>query len=365
MNNLCLYNSQPLYPQNEMNLKNSFQQLPSTTNQLSMLEMIHLLNQPQNSHNANMMDILMTTQNTQQQNSCKYPQHFDRYLDQNNNYQSNDTFARNEMDESRYFQRKQQPQQQQQQHHVPVSKEYILSQLKAQQRIKQNQQFQREKHNLNQSSDSLKNLLLSKNGQNNQTPSYLHQQKYQANIIPSEIEIFNDGNIKNIPPNILLDQFGLIGLTMMLRINDSNLSMVIGKGEEARLLSQPVRENFEYDSILSEPPAQIVNHLEPISNSNDVYDLSSIKDGLLDVNMILKNSQEDLLFYLFYMCCMGDQQLLASTLLTSKGWFFNKELNLWLKQNLQDASSYFMFDVKSWSIKQISLEELAKIHKFN
>lgn len=359
MNNLCFYNSQAVYPQSDFN---SLKQHPVLNNQMNMIEMINLLNKSQLSQQQNLIDVFMA-KNQIQQNVPNHLHQVDFCLDQNNNFHS-DEMLRKEMEQLRNLQRKVQ---QVKANVEPVPKEYILSQVKAQQRVKQIQQLLKEQQissNYNQTNDCVKSLL-NKNNNFNNLAFNQPQAIYQPDTFASQIEILNDGNVKNIPPNLLLDQFGLIGLAMMLRLNDSNsnLSMIIGKGEEAKNLTQSVPENFEYDSILVDSKHQMLNHLEQMNQPNHVYNLSSIKHELLDVNSVVKKCQEDLLFYFFYFCCMSEQQLLASSLLTSKGWFFNKELNLWLKQNFQDINSYFMFDVQSWLVIPKSLEELAKMHK--
>jgi CCR4-NOT transcription complex subunit 2 len=40
------------------------------------------------------------------------------------------------------------------------------------------------------------------------------------------IVIFGDGRIKNVPPTMLLDQFGIVGLTSYLRLADKDKDFV-------------------------------------------------------------------------------------------------------------------------------------------
>ena len=137
MNNLCFYNSQSLYPQNsefnsfkhQQQQQQHINQMPN--NQMNMIEMINLLNKSQISQQQNLIDIFIA-KNQIQQNT---PAHqFAPYLDLNNNNYHSDDILRKELEQSRHLQRK--IQQQQPPKPEPVSKEYILSQLKEQQKRK-------------------------------------------------------------------------------------------------------------------------------------------------------------------------------------------------------------------------------------
>lgn len=216
-----------------------------------------------------------------------------------------------------------------------VSKEYILSQLKAQQRIKQ---YQQEKQNVNNSTHNF------------QKPIFSHRDKSS-----DKIEIFNDGNVKNIPPHLLLDQFGIIGLVMMMKINQSNknLSLIMGQGEESNAITESINIESEYDSIFFFKKTNHVNHLEQVDSKNNLYDLSEIRKKLPDANSILKNVQDDLLFFFFYKCSLDFYQLLATKMLNLRGWFFIKELNLWFKNNPYQKNSYMIFDFSSWEVQCI------------
>lgn len=244
----------------------------------------------------------------------------------------------------------QQQQQQQQLFNEPVNKDYILSQLKAQQKQKQELSL----------IDKQKAILVNKNNQ------------HPTQLVKNQIEISNDGNVKNIPPNLMLDQFGMIGLTMMLKHNDSdkNVSILVGKGDEAHSLTQSLRNSLRSESVLIDSENEpLTDHLKRLEKPSEAYNFMAIKDNLPDSDLVLQNSNEDLLFYLFYMCCKSELQVKAASILSSRNWFFDKELNLWLKQ--ADSNSdlanrfYFMFEIGSWSLKKVSLSDLVKNHKFN
>ncbi|RNA23370.1 NOT2 NOT3 NOT5 family [Brachionus plicatilis] len=351
MNNTCYLNS------GLDNVQRDFYQTQTSPNCSNILEILSFLNQSQIPHKQNINELqnLINSKNDgtlmpHQALSMQFNHHhhhFENSLDHNNNFHFFEESA-NKFSDKIIHQRNQ--------HHQPeplqrnISKDYILSQLKAQQRLKQVQQCFREKQNLstlNNSNDYLRHAF-------SKSTNSLPKSHYpQQNKVSDKIEILNDGNVKNVPPNYLLDQFGLIGLVMMLKINESNkdLSLIMGQGDESNTITQSVSPKSENDSVLNIPNINAVNHLEPVSTKNGVYNLAEIRKKLPDVNSILKNAHDDLLFYFFYMCSADCYQILASKLLTAKGWFFNKELNSWLKSNPQNKKSYLVFDYHSWTIQ--------------
>lgn len=261
-------------------------------------------------------------------------------LDQNNNNVYDDQ-AKKKCNKTIYLQKHHQNESFQRE----VSKEYILSQLKAQQRIKQNQQSFKEKKNVNCSNDIFP--------LNNSTLRFQKSNFSHPHKSPDKIEVFDDGNVKNIPPHMLLDQFGIIGLVMMMKLSQSNkdLSLVFGQGEETNAITESLNFQSEYDSMLFVPRTNLPNHLELNGCKDDIYDLFEIRNKLPDANTILKNAQDDLLFLFFYKCSSDFYQLIATKMLNSRGWFFSKELNLWFKNNPHEKNSYLFFDFTSWEVQ--------------
>jgi hypothetical protein len=202
------------------------------------------------------------------------------------------------------------------------------------------------------------------------------------------IEISNEGFIKNIPPNMLLDQYGMLGLSMMWQHRentselDKNISLIIGKGEQAKavlknstdlIFSKSNKNNTNSSNDISmltgsaedrDETEQLLNdaitfHLKPVNQQNYPYEFNGFKrERLNDFNEMLKNCKDDLLFYLFYMCCKNDLQVRAYELLCSRNWLYNKELQVWIKPVNDDTChgqiQYFMFDVDHWEIRRMN-----------
>ena len=159
---------------------------------------------------------------------------------------------------------------------------------------------------------------------------------------------------------------------------DKNISLIIGKGEQAKTVlknstdlifsknnnasatngvSMIDTEADETEALLNDA---ITYHLKPVNQKNNPYEFNGFKrEKLVDFNEMIKNCKEDLLFYFFYMCCKDDLQIKAYNLLCARNWFYNKELQVWIKPVSDENSSseqiqYYMFDVNSWEIKRMN-----------
>jgi hypothetical protein len=244
------------------------------------------------------------------------------------------------------------------------------------------QQLQNQ-HNQQQQQNSLKSFQ--KNAFHSFETSQVDQVVQKDN---SKIEINLDGVIKNIPPNVLLDQFGMLGLAIMVNHRDDqsqfdeDVSVVIGKGQTSFRFLQKSQTLFQNnnESVLKNQN-QSSNEclsiddsdlLAPFQNASllDDYKISSNRLKLIDPNDLLHTHvNEDLLFYLFYMCCQDELQHKAYTILCAKNWIYNKELKVWFKpvsnnSNQQtyelNSNHYFVFDVNAWEIKLVNSNNKSK-----
>lgn len=339
MNNTCSLNSLINNSQRDLYQKQI------SKNHLNILEILNYLNQSQISNKQDLSEY-----SPQNQQYVPQIQYFETLIDQNNNFNFYDDSPKNYSPRIIH-----QRNQQNHDNSRNVSKEYILSQLKAQQRLKHVQQCFKEKQSLLNTKNSNEYL---RHNFINSTNNFHSSHTQPQNSIADKIEILNDGNVKNIPPNLLLDQFGLIGLVMMMKINESNkdLSLIMGQGEESNTIVQSISSNLQYESIITSSTSYTINHLELTEKDGDIYNLSDIRSKLPDANLILENSHDDLLFYLFYENSSEFNQLLATKLLNSRGWFLNKESNSWFKNSSQDKNSYLVFDINTWSVQLRTLD---------
>jgi hypothetical protein len=243
---------------------------------------------------------------------------------------------------------------------------------------------------INQSIPNSSTYTQMKQQQQHQTQS---PQPQPHHIKKNLVEISSEGIIKNIPPNMLVDQYGMLGLAMMYKHKDDapneldrNISVIIGKGNQVQSLVQETNKTIANINDNNESNQFVLYNIDSLSSTKsdhliktnkltNEYNITSIKDKLLNLNDLLKSSKDDLLFYLFYMCCMDDLQTKAYNLLVSRNWHFNKEHKLWIKQqsssSLNESSDesnssslsndnnnlYYMFDVSTWQIKKLSLNK--------
>jgi CCR4-NOT transcriptional regulation complex NOT5 subunit len=167
-----------------------------------------------------------------------------------------------------------------------------------------------------------------------------------------------DGNVKNVPPSMLLDQFGMLGLLMMIKQKQSvssererNMSTLYSMDESLMMTGEGNR--------LIEP----CDHIPSEYNIGGSH--AFIKDKLgSDLTHVFQNSNIDLLFYMFYNCCKSELQLRAHDMLVSRGWCYDAKFRVWLKcvdgQNESAGQLYDLFDPNSWSVRRVNLADLAR-----
>jgi hypothetical protein len=183
-----------------------------------------------------------------------------------------------------------------------------------------------------------------------------------------------DGNVKNVPPTMMLDQFGMLGLLMMLKQGQGGVS---SRGAALPNNLYSMDEFYaEASNRLIEPCDQIPAEYK-IGCGNGGGAQSFVKDKLgSDLTHVFQNSNIDLLFYMFYNCCKSELQLRAHDMLVSRGWCYDAKFKVWLKSvdaaavmratagvDLSSACSgqlYDLFDPNSWSIRRVDLADLAR-----
>ena len=183
----------------------------------------------------------------------------------------------------------------------------------------------------------------------------------------SGVAISSEGFIKNIPPSMLVDQYGILGLAMMLKNRNSsssssniaasttsssmmgpnelarNISLIMGHGGEADLA--PLVAAYTQQSILDKCD------MLPLE-----YDMSRtrVRDKLMDESeLMLKNCSDELLFYLFYTCCRDELQAKAYAALSARNWSYKREAREWTKTCVSGngaESRHYVFDANTWQM---------------
>ncbi|KAI2798641.1 CCR4-NOT transcription complex subunit 2 [Blomia tropicalis] len=177
----------------------------------------------------------------------------------------------------------------------------------------------------------------------------------------SSVQITKDGNITNIPPGMLTDQFGMAGLVSLLQSTESStnlFSLAIGYDITTINLNLNSKDRiyhnypgpwndkqlkpFEIDYPV--PPEYLVHH--------------NVRDKIADIKTNLYS--EDLLFFLFYFFAGEQMQMLATNELYSRDWRFHKDEGIWLrrqgspleKNNNYERGTYIYFDPHNWAKMQ-------------
>ncbi|CAL1282319.1 unnamed protein product [Larinioides sclopetarius] len=173
------------------------------------------------------------------------------------------------------------------------------------------------------------------------------------------IQTSKDGRVTNIPPGMVTDQFGMVGLLTFIRAAESDpklVSLALGSDLTTLGLNLNTTENL-YPSFAGPwaehpcRPQDIDYHVpsEYLVNQN-------IRDKLAPVK--LNRYGEDLLFYLFYMFSGDVLQLAAAAELYNRDWRFHKDDRVWItrvpgmnpteKCQSFERGMYYFFDADNW-----------------
>jgi len=194
------------------------------------------------------------------------------------------------------------------------------------------------------------------------------------------IQTHPDGTISNIPPGMVMDQFGIVGLLSFIRAAEQDANMVaLAPGIDLTTLGLNLNSPENLYSMFQSPfadsacrPQDIASYSFPHMFPTDYHVPAEyltnmfIRDKLAPIK--LNRYSEDLLFYLFYMNGGDVLQLAAAAELYSRDWRYHKEERVWLTRapqndNLSRTSSsergtYVFFDANNWKrlVKEFHLE---------
>lgn len=173
------------------------------------------------------------------------------------------------------------------------------------------------------------------------------------------IKLGLDGKVTNIPPSMVKDQFGMIGLLTLIRAAETEpLLTQLAIGQDLThlglnlnspdnlyqvfsgpLSDQPCRaQDIDYHV----PPEYIINH--------------QIRDTLAPLK--LGRFKEDLFFFLFYTNPGDVLQLAAAAELYKREWRYHMDEKVWITQvpgrgavektSTYERGTYYYFDTKTW-----------------
>jgi len=183
------------------------------------------------------------------------------------------------------------------------------------------------------------------------------------------IQTFPDGTVTNIPPSMVTDQFGMIGLLTFIRAAETDQHLVsLALGADLTSLGLNLNQEPKLHPTLGGPFTEVPLRPQDIDYlRNDMLPFvylthEHIKDKLAPVK--LNRYKEDVLFYLFYSNVGDVLQLAAAAELYSRDWRYHKEDKIWItrapglapleRTSTYERGTFYFFDVNSW--RKISKE---------
>ena len=191
-------------------------------------------------------------------------------------------------------------------------------------------------------------------------PPVLQQQNLESTLLSSTLSQLemnaSSGSVKNIPPNLMLDQFGMLGLLMALK--QGLLNPRTDQEKNVKML-------FSMSEAFNSENALLERYEERMPAEYRISANAYMREKLCAVeNVIEQSGNDDLLFYLFYVCNKSELQQRAYDLLTSRSWIYDTKFKLWLKsappETSESAKHYQIFDPKLWSIRVVNLSDINK-----
>ncbi|KAK6187307.1 hypothetical protein SNE40_005368 [Patella caerulea] len=186
-------------------------------------------------------------------------------------------------------------------------------------------------------------------------------EKTQPSQIPKRgIQTHPDGTISNIPPGMVTDQFGIVGLLSFIRAAETNQHLVpalipgIDLTTLGLNLNSPENLYSTFQSPWAEAPCrpQDIDFHVPAEYITNIF----IREKLAPIK--LNRYGEDLLFFLFYMSGGDVLQLAAAAELHTRDWRYHKEERTWMtrapgmepvvKTNTYERGTYYFFDAQKW-----------------
>lgn len=173
------------------------------------------------------------------------------------------------------------------------------------------------------------------------------------------IQTSPDGLVTNIPPSMVTDQFGMIGLLTFIRAAETDPNLVsLALGADLTTLGLNLNSEVNLYPTFGGPwaetpcrPQDIDFHVpfEYLTNS-------TIRDKLAPVK--LNRYKDDVLFFMFYTNVGDVLQLAAAAELYNRDWRYHKEDRVWItrapgmppseKTSTYERGTYYFFDVTNW-----------------
>ncbi|KAL9225384.1 hypothetical protein vseg_001317 [Gypsophila vaccaria] len=182
-----------------------------------------------------------------------------------------------------------------------------------------------------------------------------NQPQFRLQQMPSSNQTLRDQGVKSMQSSQgATDPFGLLGILSVIRMTDPDLtSLALGIDLMTLGLNLNSSENLykNFASPWSDEPIKG----EPDFNVPECY--SAKQPPILNQGYFAK-FQLQTLFYIFYSMPKDEAQIYAANELYNRGWFYHKDLRLWLmrvptmeplvKTNSYERGSFLAFDPNAW-----------------
>lgn len=183
--------------------------------------------------------------------------------------------------------------------------------------------------------------------------------KMSTGMVRKGVQAHADGRVTNIPPGMVADQFGIVGLLTFIKAAETDPNLVaLAPGMDLTTLGLNLNSPENLYSTFQSPwvdlpcrPQDIDFHV-PAEYLTNVF----IKEKLAPIK--LNRYGEDLLFFLFYMNGGDVLQIAAAAELYNRDWRYHKEERVWItrapgvepimKTNAFERGTYYFFDAQNW-----------------
>lgn len=173
------------------------------------------------------------------------------------------------------------------------------------------------------------------------------------------IQTSKDGRVSNIPPGMVTDQFGMVGLLTFIRAAESDPNLVsLALGIDLATLKLDLNSTDNLYSTFSGPwsDQSLKPHEMDYPVPHEYLINSQIREKLLPIK--LNRYGDDTLFFLFYMFPNDLIQLAAATELYTRDWRYHKDEKVWItrapgmppieKCSNYERGTYYFFDAHNW-----------------
>merc|ERR1719443_448368 len=173
------------------------------------------------------------------------------------------------------------------------------------------------------------------------------------------IQTSPDGLVTNIPTNMVVDQFGMIGLLTFIRAAETDPNLVsLALGADLTTLGLNLNSEVNLFPTFGGPWAETPCRPQDIDFHvpHEYLTNTTIREKLAPVK--LNRYKDDILFYMFYTNVGDVLQLAAAAELYNRDWRYHKEERVWItrapgmapseKTATYERGTYYFFDVNSW-----------------